>query len=520
MIARRQPSTGSAGIALVQRARTSRIRFHRMLVLTTVSLVCLASARTISAAAPKVGRPNILLILADDQRADTIAAFGNPIIQTPNLDRLARGGFRFTRAYCMGSTGGAVCVPSRAMLLTGRSLFHIKNDMAGMRTLPEILREAGYATFVTGKWHNRPPALLRSFEQGTAVFFGGMSDHTKVPLVDITPDGSQTCKRIGEKFSSTLFADAAIEFLQSHDGQRPFFAYVPLTASHDPRQAPREYLDMYDPQDMLLPKNYLPQHPFDNGWMVLRDENLAPWPRTERVIRHQLAEYYALITHMDHEIGRILDALKESGAARNTVVIYAADHGLALGSHGLLGKQSLYEHSMKTPFIVSGPGIPKGQSSDAFAYLLDIFPTVCEITGTGLPSEVDGHSLRGIWRGEKQKVRDSLYTAFAKDMRAVRDERWKLIRYPQINKSQLFDLENDPHEMRNLADEPMHAERVAEMMKRLAQWQDRSDDRLPLTSDNPRAAEIDLTGHPREPDRYQPDWIVRKYFQMEGWPEN
>ena len=174
---------------------------------------------------------------------------------------------------------------------------------------------------------------------------------------------------------------------------------------------------------------------------------------------------------------------------------------------------------MKTPLVFSGPGIPRDASSDAFAYLLDVFPTVCELTGVGAPEQVEGKSLAGVWRGEKQKVRDSVYTAFAKVMRAVRDDRWKLIRYPQINKSQLFDLADDPYELRNLADDPMHADRAAEMMDLLARWQQRTGDQLPLTSDDPQAAEIDLTGHPREPDQHQPAWIVRKYFQMQGWPE-
>ena len=188
-------------------------------------------------------------------------------------------------------------------------------------------------------------------------------------------------QRTGEKFSSELFADSAIEFLQNHDGKKPFFAYVAFTAPHDPRQPPLGYREPYYRKLPPLPANFLPQLPFDNGMMQGgRDENLAAWPRTEAMIRDQLAEYYGLITHLDEQIGRILAALEKSGQAENTIIIFAADNGLALGSHGLLGKQSVYEHSMRTPLIIAGPGIPRGKATRAFTYLLDLFPTLCDVT--------------------------------------------------------------------------------------------------------------------------------------------
>lgn len=457
-------------------------------------------------------RPNVLVLFADDQRPDTVGAFGHPVVITPNLDQIAKNGFRFSRAYCMGSMGGAVCVPSRAMLNSGRSLFRVTSNLANTPTMGETFRAAGYTTFGTGKWHNRAPSFLRSFEIGNAVFFGGMSDHTKVPLVDTTADGRIINKRIGKKFSNTLFADAAVNFLENRKSEKPFYAYVAFTAPHDPRQAPDDYLAKYDPAKIPLPANFKPQHPFNNGWMVLRDENLAPWPRTKEVIQEQLSEYYALITHMDHEIGRILQTLKATGQDKNTIIVYAADHGLALGSHGLLGKQSLYEHSMNAPLVFSGPGIPAGKSTSAFAYLYDIFPTLGGLTGVKMPTGVEGTSLSPIWRGEKKTVRDTIFTAFSKNMRAIRDDRWKLIRYPQINKSQLFDLKNDPHELKNLADDPKQAARVENMMARLRQSQKQAGDSRALTSKTPQPAAIDLTGHARKPDRHQPESIVRKYF--------
>ncbi|MHC4679494.1 MAG: sulfatase-like hydrolase/transferase, partial [Planctomycetota bacterium] len=319
-------------------------------------------------------RPNILFLLADDQRSDTIRAYGNKHIRTPNLDKLVARGFNFRGNYCLGSNGGAVCVPSRAMIHSGQAYFNVDSRLTGVKIMPQLLRENGYTTFATGKWHNREPSFLRGFEKGKAIFFGGMADHTKVPVVDLSPAGRMVNKRTGDKFSSELFTNAAIEFLENYKEDKPFFAYVAFTAPHDPRNPPPKYRQMYYRNRPPLPKNFMPQHPFDNGHMVGRDESLAPWPRTEEIVRDQLAEYYGLITHLDEHIGRVLKTLEESPHAENTLIIYAADHGLALGSHGLLGKQSIYEHSMGCPLIFAGPGIPRGGSTQAFSYLLDIFP--------------------------------------------------------------------------------------------------------------------------------------------------
>ncbi len=461
-------------------------------------------------------RPNILFLLADDQRPDTIAAWGNRHISTPNLDRLVAQGFSFMHNYCLGSNGGAVCIPSRAMIHSGRTYFSVDSKMTGVKMMPELLGENGYTTFATGKWHNGRESFLRGFEKGKAIFFGGMADHTQVPLVDLSADGRFVNKRTGDGFSSELFTNAAIDFLRGCDGDEPFFAYVAFTAPHDPRNPPVKYRRMYYDNRPPLPDNFMPRHPFNNGHMTGRDESLAAWPRTENVIRDQLAEYYGLITHLDEHIGRVLDALDESGQARNTIVIYAADHGLAVGSHGLLGKQNLYEHSMGCPLIFAGPGIPKGGSTKALSYLMDIYPTVCSLTAVKCPDGLDGRNLRPIWRGGADRVRDSIFLSFAKVQRAVRDDRWKLIWYPRINHTQLFDLENDPYELHNLADEPQQADRVKEMLSLLKRCRREVGDDSPLTVDRPDPREIDLTGRKRTPDRWQPEWICRKYFETDG----
>jgi arylsulfatase A-like enzyme len=484
-----------------------------MLEKMKTSLVVLASLLG-AALSHAADRPNILFLFADDQRADTIAAHGNPHIKTPNLDKLAAAGFSFRANYCFGGNSGAVCVPSRAMLMSGKTWFRVDTaSLKDAKLLPELLQENGYVTFATGKWHNGQPSWLRAFQRGQNIMFGGMSDHTKVPVRDLGPDGKLTEERTGEKFSSELFADAAIQFLRSHDGKAPFFAYVAFTAPHDPRQPPEAFREPYYRHLPPLPPNFLAQLPFDNGMMRGgRDENLAPWPRTEKVVRDQLAEYYGMITHLDDQVGRILEALRQTGQAGRTLIVYAADNGLALGSHGLLGKQSVYEHSMRVPLIIAGPGIPEGKSTKAFSYLLDVYPTLCDVLGIQPPPDLDGQSLLPLWEGKKDQVRESVFLPFIQIQRAVRDERWKLICHPKISHLQLFDLQTDPDERTNLIARAECGEHVRRLQGLMKQWQARAGDTLPLPTINKPPEAVDLTGQKRVPDQWQPDWIVKKYF--------
>jgi arylsulfatase A-like enzyme len=462
--------------------------------LVTYSILATLVVAAPAAAGPAVpGRPNILVMLSDDQRADTIAALGNRHIRTPNLDRLVRRGTAFTRAYCMGSLQGAVCVPSRAMILSGRTLFRVKDELTGQSTWPESFRNAGYTTFLTGKWHNEADSALRLFDQGKAIFLGGMGDPYDLPLEDISPRHVFVRREQSGAHSVKLFADAAIEFLRSQTDDAPFLCYVAFNAPHDPRTAPPSFHKWYNAHQPPLPANFLPQHPFDNGEMAIRDERLAPWPRTPEVVRQHLADYYASIEFLDEHVGRILGALEASGRLENTLVVFASDHGLAIGSHGLFGKQNLYEHSMNSPLIISGPGIPQGKRIAALCYLLDIFPTLGELAGVAGPEGNEGHSLAPILAGRQNTVYSSIFTAYTDVQRAARDERWKLIVYPQINTSQFFDLESDPFEMHDLANDPKFASEQNRLTTLLRDWQRQLDDPQPLTSPSPRPKEFDFS---------------------------
>ena len=447
----------------------------RMIVPLMILLI-FTTVETVADDAP--APPNILWIVSDDQRADTIGALGNEQIQTPSLDRLVRQGIRFNSAYCMGSTSGAVCAPSRYMMMTGRSLHRLPGNVFNIPesevTLPQRLREAGWNTFFTGKWHNGKAAFQRSFGGGEEIFFGGMGSHTELLVHDHDPAGTYPDRKRHRlpAFSSTAFADAAIRFIEEQaiieeqerkneeqvsDGRNnPFFACVFFTAPHDPRTPPAKFLSMYPKEKMSLPTNFLPEHPFDNGELKIRDEKLAPFPRTPEVVKEQLAAYYAMISQMDAQVGRIIDALQETGLAENTMVVFTSDHGLAVGSHGLMGKQNLYEHSTRVPLLIVGPGIEAGSVCEQPVYLHDLVPTIAGWARIDAPEFSEGKSLAGLLKGTTEQRRSSIYTAYKKVQRALRVGRWKLIHYPAIGRTQLFDLQNDPHETTDLSDHPDH----------------------------------------------------------------
>jgi arylsulfatase A-like enzyme len=457
----------------------SRRDFLRLAGIAPMALAGCAAAQehpqSADSGSQSTRRPNIVILFADDLRYSTIGCLGYPV-KTPSLDALAARGTIFTRAHIMGGMQGAICIPSRAMLLTGRTLFHLQKDGQQIPQtdlfLGQTLAKVGYDSYGVGKWHSAPAAYNRAFAGGSKIFFGGMTDQFKIPVQEYDPTGMypQDRQTIAEKASSELFADAAIDFLCGRKNEKPFFLYVAFTSPHDPRTAPPEYVRMYPPESIELPPNFLPQHPFDNGDLKLRDELLAAFPRDPADIRRQIGEYYAMITHLDAQVGRILKALDETGRTNDTIVIFAGDNGLAVGQHGLMGKQNLYEHSVRVPLMMAGPGIPAGQKLNGFCYLLDLYPTICELLHTPAPVNAEGVSLAPMIADPKVKARESIFYAYRNLMRGICDGRYKLIEYTVGKEwhTQLFDLQTDPWEMNNLADNTnfkSHRERLAELLK-------------------------------------------------------
>lgn len=432
-------------------------------------------------------RPNVLFIITDDHQADALGVAGHPDVQTPVLDALAKRGVRFSRATNMGSLMPAICSPARACQLTGMHPFRANTDPrpgggnadyvtipADLPTVPQLLGEAGYETFLTGKWHNDKETLLRSFERAEAVFMNGMCDHTAVPVTnrDALARGDEAV--IGTGFSTEIFCDAMVEFLGSRDASRPFFGWLSLTSPHDPRTPPVAYRDKYDAKKLALPPNYATEPKFDNGELQVRDEQLAPKPFQESEIREHLAEYYGMISHQDDQLGRVLAALKAAGEAENTIVIYIGDHGLAMGQHGLLGKQNLYEHSIRVPLIIAGPGVRRNAVADGLVYSLDITATVLEYAGVAAPVGLTSRSLGPHLRDTSSRGRDQLFSLYKNCQRMVRDAKWKLIEYRVggASRIELFNLSEDPAEMMDLSARPENEDRIQTMRKSLRSWQE------------------------------------------------
>lgn len=432
-------------------------------------------------------RPNVLLIVSDDQRADTVGALGNAEIRTPNLDALMQRGTAFTRAVAPNP----ICTPSRAEIISGctgfrNGVFDFGGRLsADLVLLPQALRSAGYHTWYVGKWDFRGEPSASGYETTEGLFRGGSrlpqtnphdfagrpttgyqgwtfraADGKELPEegVGLTPDISRR------------FADAAIRLLR-RKGDRPFFLHVNFAAPHDPLILPpgRELPAKGD--HPTLPANFLPEHPFEHGNLRGRDELLWPWPRTEEMVRVELAAYYAVIEEMDEQIGRILKALEDGGDTAKTLVIFTSDHGLAIGSHGLRGKQNMYEHTLGVPLVMRGPAVPVGKQLEAQCYLRDLYPTICELAQVPVPDGLDGHSLASVLHGEKSEVHPFVAGYFRDVQRMIRTDRWKLICYPEAGRTQLFDLANDPQELHDCSSDPRNEPTIAELRGKLTQWQ-------------------------------------------------
>ncbi|WP_068545160.1 sulfatase-like hydrolase/transferase [Thalassotalea crassostreae] len=450
-------------------------------------------------------QPNILLIITDDQSIDTINALGNDAIHTPNLDRLAHAGMAFTHVFNQGSWSGAVCAPSRQMINTGRNLhftgFSPKSNKTTHPLMGETFRKSGYETFITGKWHVGEDALQRSFDIGRAVHEKGMphlnkGGQWKPWLTDFGEQIKWKTKQVNQH-TSEAFADAAIDYIDNKGerNKKPFMMYVAFTAPHDPRQSPQSYVDKYPAENIALPPNFVPMPEIDAGDYNIRDEALMTFPRTEKQTKEFIGEYYAMIEHMDHQIGRILDTLDASPYADNTYIIFTSDHGLAVGKHGLAGKQSVYDHSIRAPFIMTGKGIPANSQAKGMFYLNSIFATTAELAGIEVPESVQGPSILPIIRGEKEVMNDYIYGSYRHFQRMARSNRYKLVYYPLLKRNVLFDLKNDPWEMNDISEQEGSDEIIKQLTAKLEELKIEVGDTL--TNDDPENSYQPFTGKVR-----------------------
>ncbi|EWH12108.1 sulfatase [Catenovulum agarivorans DS-2] len=470
-------------------------------------------------------QPNIIFILSDDQSFNTLANLGNNEIVTPNLDKLARRGVTFANAHNMGGWNGAVCLASRAMLNSGRSLwqaYKLEGKNAFQQRLStswaKIMRDNGYQTYMTGKWHVHLDAKVvfdhsKHIRQGMPAdnwnFHQMVNNFAKLqqgelmhyaefmpvgynrPLQGVTDRWSPTDTRhqgyyAGGQHWSEIVAQDAIEFIQhSNSSNKPVFMYLAFNAPHDPRQAPQPFQDLYPFDELSLPANWAKGYPYayeiGNG-PSLRDSALAPFPRTAHAIRTHKKEYYALISHMDAQIGKILDALEANEQLDNTYIIFTSDHGLSVGERGLFGKQNMYEESIKAPFIVVGPNIPQGQINQQNIYIQDAMATTLELAQITKPQHVFFNSVMPLIQDTKlPSFYPSIYGAYVDSQRMIKADGYKLIIYPKAQVARLYYLPDDPLEQYDLFKQPAYQKIVKKLMNQLVRMQGQLGDELNLT---------------------------------------
>jgi arylsulfatase A-like enzyme len=448
----------------------------------------LAAAPGAPAAAPTA--PNVVLILADDLRPDAPGFAGGRAARSPHLDALARGGTVFTRASC----SYPICHVSRSELLSGQLALGRPGQGApggpvafdpNTPLLPARLAEAGWHTVHAGKWHVAGTPAQRGFRETAGMFSGGGGAGKPASVVR-TPSGHEVTGYRGWTFKDatgraepelgvgltpetdriiTARAVAAISRLRD----RPFFLQVNLTAPHDPLLEPPGSQRGPEPE---LPANFRPEPTFATGNTEGRDERIVPAPRTAGAVRAERELYFRLIEEVDRNVGELLAALDAAGVRERTLVLFSSDNGLALGSHGLMGKQNQYEHSFNVPLLLAGPGVPAGGRLAAQCYLRDLYPTLCDLLGLSIPSGLDGRSLAPVLRGERAEVHEAVFGYFTETQRMIRTaDGWKLIWYPAIHRTELYHLAADPDELRDLAADPAHAAQLADLRARLTTWQ-------------------------------------------------
>ncbi|MFI3268445.1 MAG: sulfatase-like hydrolase/transferase [Rikenellaceae bacterium] len=467
--------------------------------------------------AQKKQKPNVLFIFADDMTIKGLNSTSDGEIIAPHLEKLKKQGAFFSHTFNQGGFNGAISAASRAMINTGLCLWDAQDAVNGgsgrgkyewpegvepykankpeqrPTVWSEYMQAEGYETYQTGKWHI-PIAAEEVFDHATFVT-GGMPNQSNARYArkfnEDEPDTWSAADTThggyweGGQHWSEKVRDITLDYLDhSKTIDKPFFMYIAFNAPHDPRQSPQEYLDMYDVSKISIPESFVPQYQYakeTGAGPSLRDESLAPFPRTEYSVQVNRKEYFALITHLDTQIGIILDKLEETGQADNTYIIFTADHGLAIGDHGFIGKQNLYDPSIRVPLFISGPGIKAGTEIDDMIYIQDAMATTLDIAGSNGVDNVYFESFLPMAQGEKMETRDYIYNGYIGCQRMVRSERYKLMIYPTISVVRLYDMKKDPNELNDLAGDKKYDKVINELFAELQKLQEEVNDPLDVT---------------------------------------
>jgi choline-sulfatase len=465
---------------------------------------------------------NVLFILADDLGAWALGCAGNDEILTPNLDWLAARGMRLSNAFCVSP----VCSPARASLITGRiPSQHGVHDwirrgncpsqspdralidyLEGQPMYTQILAQAGYTCGLSGKWHLGQATLPRGDHDFWHVHAKGGGGYYDAPWVhngeEVAADG----------YVTDVITDYALEFLREHgNGAQPFYLGVHYTAPHSPwgrDQHPAEFFDPYFKDCPFASVPELPMHP----WQI----NTAPYGITSDTRRELLSGYYAAVTAMDAGIGRLLDALEQSGRLDDTLIVFTGDNGMNMGHHGIYGKgngtypQNMYDTSVKVPFIASLPGrLPEGVVRDELFSHYDFLPTLLDFLGLGehVPAGLPGSVRTGLWQGgvEGGSAPVVVFDEYG-PTRMIRGERWKYVHRAPGGPHELYDLTTDPDEAVNLIDVPDYAVHRERLRVQLSDWfaryvdPTRDGEKLPVTG----RGQNDLPGRP---NAFAEDWF-------------
>lgn len=411
----------------------------------------------------KPRRPNVLLIIPDQLRAQALGCMGNRDVRTPNLDRLASQGVLFRQTFA----NTPICCPARAVLLTGK--YAHKNGMVcndlrlreSETTLAELLKDAGYQTGLIGKWHldggKRDPGFVPPGPRRQGFDFWAACECRHDHFHPIYFRDTATAIRPG-KFEAEALTDVAVDFIRANRA-RPFYLMLSMGPPHDPYGAPERYMRLYDPEKLTMRPN---------------------WKEGVRQAgRKEIAAYYAAITAIDDQVGRLMRLLEDLSLDRDTIVVFTSDHGDMLGSQGQRLKRKPWEESIRVPGIFRHPtGIKGDRRTDVLFSHVDLTPTLLSLCGVNIPTDMQGRDLSKIVRGESDKGPDSMFfqifVPFAGDdtphpWRGVRTDRYLYAR-TEDKPWLLYDLQRDPFELKNLAADAASAPLVRELDGRLTKW--------------------------------------------------
>lgn len=449
-------------------------------------------------------RPNIIFIMSDDHASHAMGCYGSRINQTPNLDRIAQGGMRLDNCFCTNS----ICTPSRATILTG--LYNHKNGVETLddgldgrrQTFPKLLQSAGYQSAMIGKWH---------------LGHGGLHDPTGFDYWNVLPGQGDyhdpKMVEMGEEktyqgYATDIITDLSLKWLDERDRSKPFLLMCHHKAPHRPWEPDERHANMYADVEIPVPETFDDDYSHrasasaaavmrvdrdltERDLKVTPPEGLTEHERKHWKYQRYIKDYLRCVASIDDNVGRLLDYLDQEGLADETIVVYTSDQGFFLGDHGWYDKRFFYEESLRMPFVVRYPKeIPAASTSDAMVLNVDFASTFLDFAGVDAPEELQGVSARRIWSGQRPEGwRSSMYYRYfmfpsehnVYAHYGVRTHRYKLIYYyrgedPDLREWELFDLEEDPHELRSVYDEPAYAEVVSSLKNELVRLRTELDD--------------------------------------------